>query len=299
MSVPVAFATIIIVWSTTPLGITWSNATLNPVAAVCIRMCIAALLGLIVLKALNIQLLWTRKAVTTYASSLLGIFGALTCTYYAAEFVPSGMISIMYALSPVISSLFSVLILGQNNFTRAKVAGFILSFFGMLIICIDDWVIYESGWIGLFLLLLAVILYSLSGVLVQKEKLKAHPLSLTVGTLVLSTPLFLMAWLLLDGVLPVLDWSSSSPWAVIYLAVFGSLVGFACYFYIVQSMGASAVAMVTLMTPVLALILGNIFNAEPISVQMMAGTFFVLVGLAIYYQFMPSLWVGKIRSPRY
>mgnify|MGYP000603712808 FL=1 len=167
----------------------------------------------------------------------------------------------------------------------------------MLIICIDDWVIYESGWIGLCLLLFAVILYSLSGVLVQKEKLRAHPLSLTVGTLVLSTPLFFGAWLILDGALPTLDWSSTSPWAVIYLAVFGSLVGFACYFYIVQSMGATAVAMVTLMTPILALIIGNLFNEEPITTQMIAGTLFVLMGLAIYYQFKPVFRLKYLRFP--
>jgi len=260
-------------------------------------MCLAAMLGLMVLKILRIQVLWTRKAFKTYSYSLLGIFGALICTYYAAGFVPSGLISIVYALSPVISNLLSVVIIGENNLTRSKVAGFTLSFFGMFIICFDDWVIYENGWIGLCLLLFAVTLYSLGGVLVQKEKLKVHPLSLTVGTLVLSTPLFFVAWLILDGALPVLDWSSTSPWAVIYLAVFGSLVGFACYFYIVQSMGASAVAMVTLMTPILALIIGNLFNGEPITTQMIAGTLFVLIGLAIYYQFKPVFRLKYLRFP--
>ena len=284
MSVPVAYATIIIVWSTTPLGITWSNETLSPVAAVTIRMAIAAVIGFTLLKAFRIPISWSAKALRTYTYSLMGIFIALLCTYNAAQYIPSGLISVLYALAPVLSNLFAYLLLGKGDFSAARWVSFIISFMGLAVICLDDWVLHQDGWIGVVLLLVAVAMYSLSGVLVQREGYHAHPLSLTVGTLVLAAPLFILSWFILDGEVPVLDWSSQSPWAVLYLAVFGSLLGFASYFYIVRQLGATAVAMVTLVTPVLALILGNVLNHEAITIQIFVGTSCVLFGLVLYYR---------------
>jgi len=284
MSVPVAYATIIIVWSTTPLGIAWSNETLSPTAAVTIRMSIAAVIGYALLKAFRIPVSWSAKALRTYAYSLMGIFIAMLCTYNAAQYIPSGLISVLYALSPVLSNLFAYLLLGRGDFSAARWASFVISFMGLAVICLDDWVLHQDGWIGVVLLLIAVSFYSLSGVLVQREAYHAHPLSLTVGTLILSVPLFILSWWFLDGELPVLDWSSESPWAVLYLAVFGSLLGFASYFYIVRQLGATAVAMVTLVTPVLALILGSVLNDETITPQIIGGTACVLFGLVLYYR---------------
>ena len=284
MSVPVAYATIIIVWSTTPLGIAWSNATLSPTAAVMLRMGLAAVIGFTLLKALRIPISWSPKALRTYAYSLMGIFIAMLCTYSAAQYVPSGLISVMYALSPVLSNLFAVLLLGKGDFSATRWVSFAISFVGLAVICLDDWVLHQDGWIGVVLLLMAVSLYSLSGVLVQREAYHAHPLSLTVGTLILSVPLFMLSWWFLDGEVPKLDWQSESPWAVVYLAIFGSLIGFASYFYIVRQLGATAVTMVTLATPILALVLGSLLNDETITLQIMLGTACVLFGLVLYYR---------------
>lgn len=294
MSVPVAYATIIIVWSTTPLGITWSNETLSPVAAVTVRMAIAALIGLAVLKMFRIPISWSAKALRTYAFSLMGIFIAMLCTYSAAQYIPSGLISVLYALAPVLSNLFAYFLLGKGDFSATRWLSFIISFLGLAIICLDDWVLHQDGWIGVVLLLIAVSLYSLSGVLVQREAYHAHPLSLTVGTLILSVPLFVISWWFMDGVLPTLDWTSKSPWAVLYLAVFGSLLGFASYFYIVRQLGATAVAMVTLVTPVIALILGSVLNGEAITLQIIVGTAGVLFGLVLYYRNDQMLRLPKV-----
>lgn len=285
MSVPVAYATIMIIWSTTPLGIAWSNETLSPVAAVSLRMSIAAFIGYALLRLLKVEISWGPKARRTYFCSLMGIYGAMFSTYLAAQYISSGLISVLFALAPVLSNLFAYFLLGQGEFSRSRWLAFALSFFGLTLICLDDWVIREDGWIGIALLLLAVSLYSLSGVLVQRERYHAHPLSITVGTLITSVPLFVLSWWLLDGELPVFDWNSRSPWSVLYLAVFGSLLGFASYFYIVRQLGATAVAMVTLVTPVIALSLGSAVNSEPITMQIAGGTACVLSGLGLYYRF--------------
>ncbi len=189
----------------------------------------------------------------------------------------------IYALSPVFSNLLSHLLIGAANFSISRWMALVISFAGLVSIFKDDWVLFDDGWIGLLLLLVAVCLYSLGGVLVQKQNFSAHPLSITVATLLMSIPLFIISWFIMDGQIPSIDWSSRSPWAVIYLDIAGSLLGFTCYFFIIKELGATAVATVTLMTPVFALALGAILNGEAISSEMLVATACILVGLVLYY----------------
>ncbi len=76
--------------------------------------------------------------------------------------------------------------------------------------------------------------------------------------------------------------STRGLWSVIYLALFGSLLGFLCYFLILSRLSAASVALVTLITPVLALGLGMTLNQEQPSSSMLAGAVLILVALGAY-----------------
>lgn len=131
--------------------------------------------------------------------------------------------------------------------------------------------------------LIAVFLFSLSGVLVKSVSLAIHPMATTVGALTLSLPLFVMNWLILDGTVDYSQWELRSIWATVYLGVFGSLIGFFAYFLVLQKLTASTVALITLITPVIALSLGAMLNNEVIHSQLIIGAILVILGLALYH----------------
>jgi drug/metabolite transporter (DMT)-like permease len=247
-------------------------------------MLIAAFLGYGLLRAMGLRLSWTRQALSTYGYSQLGIVGAMLCVYSASEFIPSGLISVLFALAPLFSNFFAHVLFGRSEMTGFRVFAFLLSLAGLATICLDDVLIAGNGWIGVALLLLSVNLYSFSGAMVEKIALKEHPMVITVGSLIMSLPLFFAAWWFLDGTTPTIDWSSRSPYALLYLAVFGSLIGFSAYFYALSRLGVAAVAMATLVTPVLALMLGNVLNQEMITPKLAGGAVLILLGLVLYYK---------------
>jgi drug/metabolite transporter (DMT)-like permease len=156
----------------------------------------------------------------------------------------------------------------------------------------DDATLSPQTWPGIALLLLAVLLFSLSGVMVKRQALTIHPLSHTVGALLLSLPCYSLMWLLLDGTAPVFDFNSHSPWAILYLAVFGSLIGFVSYFHILSKLSPSTVALVTLITPVFALLLGSLLNHEQVGLSVWSGTAVIMGGLAIFF------WGHRLRPAR-
>ncbi len=59
-------------------------------------------------------------------------------------------------------------------------------------------------------------------------------------------------------------------------------VGFSLYFYILKHMSPTRVALVTLMSPVLALWLGQVLNNEPITREVLAGTALIMSALLLF-----------------
>ena len=112
--------------------------------------------------------------------------------------------------------------------------------------------------------------------------LKFTPLAQTVGALCCSLPFYFVSWVLIDGQLPDLAAGGRSVAAIIYLGLFGSLLGFVAYYYILQQLSASTVALITLITPVIAISLGNLLNQEPLTAQLIQGSGLICLGLALY-----------------
>lgn len=283
MQVTVAYLTVLLIWSTTPLGIVWSSETINPTMAVLLRMLIAVVLGCLVILISKIELPWNKKSIRLYSFSALGIFGGMSFSYLAASYLSSGILSLCFGLAPVFSAILARRILAEPKISIVRKLSMLLSFIGLALVCSDKLSLEGDSIYGLFFILTAVFLFSLSGVLVKSISLAIHPLATTVGALIVSLPLFIANWLLLDGSLDISHWELRSVWATIYLGVFGSLIGFFAYFFVLQKLTPSTVALITLVTPVIALSLGVFFNDEVINNKILVGAFLVILGLAIYH----------------
>ncbi|RUM93447.1 MAG: EamA family transporter, partial [Thiothrix sp.] len=88
-------------------------------------------------------------------------------------------------------------------------------------------------------------------------------------------------WWTLDGV-----WPTSIPIktaaAILYLGIFGSVIGFSLYYFLLRSVSPNRLALITLMTPVIALMLGQWVNQEIVTTNVWIGSGIILLGLALY-----------------
>ena len=139
----------------------------------------------------------------------------------------------------------------------------------------------EHALAGLAALLIAVVAYSGSLVWLKRIDDDSPPLATTVGTLAVSLPLFALLWLLTDGQLPAMVPPRSGA-AIVYLGIFGSVIGFTLYYYVIKHMDASKVSLITLVTPVIALLLGHWLNGEVIGLRLWLGTGLILFGLTVH-----------------
>ncbi len=288
MPVSVAYLAVVLIWSTTPLGIVWSSETVHPTLAVLMRMIIAIVPGVVIMKLAKINLPWSVQARKIYAYSCVGVFGGMLFSYFSARYLSSGLMSLIFGLSPILSGVLAQKILAEPKFSKIRIVALTVALSGLFVVCFDSISLNQDSVIGLGLILLGVFFFSLSGVMVKSVAIDIHPLATTVGALTFSVPLFALVWFFADGTLPYQQWHARSIWAILYLGIFGSLVGFLAYFFILQKLRASTVALITMMTPVFALYFGAILNNEQVSLHLVFGALLVMCGLALYQ------WGGKL-----
>lgn len=298
MQVSVAYLVVLVIWSTTPLGIVWSSETINPTMAVLLRMIIAVVLGGMIIFIRKIDLPWHRQAMRLYAYSALGIFGGMSFSYLAAGYLSSGILSLVFGLAPAFSAILARRILSEPKISVLRKLSMTLSFAGLGVVCANNLSLSSDSIYGFIFVLIAVFLFSLSAVLVKSVSLAIHPMATTVGALTLSIPLFVINWLLLDGSIDTSAWQLKSIWATVYLGVFGSLIGFFAYFFVLQRLTASTVALITLITPIIALSLGAVLNNEVIHSQLIIGALLVISGLALYHwgELLINKYQSKLRT---
>lgn len=282
MNVSTAYLAVVLIWSTTPLGIVWSSESVHPTLAVLLRMVIALVLGQIILRVAKITLPWNKQAIRLYGYSAIGIFGGMSFSYFAAQYISSGLMSLIFGLSPILSGLLAQRLINEAKFTPVKKFALVTAILGLFIVCLDNIALDPNSYIGIALILAGVFFFSLSGVMVKSVEIAINPLATTVGALIFCTPLFLCVWLVFDGSLPYQQWQPRAIFAIIYLGVFGSLVGFIAYFYVLQKLTASTVALITMITPVMAMTLGAVLNDEQVTSHLIIGAFFVVTGLSCF-----------------
>ncbi|KZN49668.1 hypothetical protein N474_05290 [Pseudoalteromonas luteoviolacea CPMOR-2] len=294
MPVHLSYVFVVLIWSTTPLTIVWSSATMAPTTSVLLRMVLALVLVALIMACTRIRMQWSKKAWLLYAYSGGGILVGMLFAYMASQSVPSGVISLVFGLAPIISGVLAQKLLGEEKFSLVKKSALALAMLGMVMVCYAQLQQLNLDPIGLVYVLCAVFNFSLSGVLIKRVKIAIHPMATTFGSLLIATPGFALVWFLAGAPFAVEAWSVKSMWSTLYLGVFGSLLGFLAYFHILQHMKASTVALTTLITPGFAMTLGALVNGEQITLLLFIGAVTIILSLAMY-QF-GGLLIGRTQN---
>ena len=138
MSVPAAYIGVILIWSTTPLAIQWSNDEVGFLFGITSRMILGVVAGLLVALLFSVRLPWHADARRTYFAAGLGLFFAMTSVYWSSQFIPSGWISVLFGLAPIVTGLMASLLLAEQALTISRLFGMLLGLAGLAIMLLGS-----------------------------------------------------------------------------------------------------------------------------------------------------------------
>lgn len=287
MKIIAAYLGVVLIWSTTPLAIAWSGQVDGFVFGVASRMCLGLLFIALILLLMRTRLTWHIKARKAYLIGGLGIYGGMIAVYWAAQHIPSGWVSLLFGLTPIFSAIMASIWLHDELLTHNRLLGMLLGLTGLAFVVGQSLHWGTSAALGVMGVLLSSLIHSASAVWVKRIKANVSGFHLTAGSLLVATPLFVLTWLAstpdFSATLQAVENAPlQTSLAIVYLAFFGSVLGFSLYFYVLQHIQATRVALISLMTPVTSIWLGHYLNHEVVSVNIVLGAVLILFGLAIF-----------------
>lgn len=295
MQLSMTYGFVVIVWSTTPIAIKWSNSSLSFMAAASLRMFCALAICLAVLALLRRPLVRSKKDWWVFTAAGLGLFPTMLIVYWSAQFISSGLIAVLFGLYPFSVGVFSLLILKQNIFNFQRSLALVAAIIGLIIINADQLIDGGVGIWGVLGVMIAVMLFGLNSVWLKSVGGQVDAFRQITGALLVTTPLFVVSWIAVDDVMPH-DVKLPSILAVAYLVVAGSVLGHTAFFYVVSKCDVASIGLITLITPVSALMIGVLVAGETFSLYTLMGSGCILLSLAVYQGLLNPATFRRVRK---
>jgi drug/metabolite transporter (DMT)-like permease len=271
-------------WGTTFLGIRIGVETIPPFLVSGMRNLVAGSLILVYLfAAKKIERIQLHHFVRAFVLALLMIVIGNGLTTYSEKYISSGLTSLISTLSPLVVLLFN-LVLGYEKLSLKTVAGIFLGLFGMYLLYennMSDFIKPEYRQ-GVGALLLAIIAWS-AGTLVTKRA-KTNPLGMLMNVslqMLIAGTILVGLHLGTQGSIEPSTWSSRSIAAVIYLALFGSLIGYVAYSYLMTQWSSTRVTVLAYVNVVIALFFGWLILDETITPRIILATTVIVSGVVL------------------
>ncbi|SFI43971.1 DMT family transporter [Jannaschia pohangensis] len=255
---------------------------LPPLTVVTLRTGIAALTLMVILRFRREP--WPVAKGTIAAFFIMGLLNNLapfSLLFWAQTMIPSGLASILNATTPIFSIIVAHFLLADERMAANKAVGILFGFLGVVVLLGGDLLTGASlASLGMLACLGAALAYGFAGV--YGRRFKAMDLTATqvaFGQLVATT-------IMMVPIVSVMDrpWNLPMPGlaviaSVLALAIVSTALAYVLFFRILASAGAVNVALVTLLVPVSAILLGTVILQEELAGRHYVGMSLIAIGL--------------------
>jgi len=276
-----AFAAIYLVWGSTYLAIRYAVETIPPLVTAGIRHTIAG----------GVLLAWAyargyrAKREHWIAGAIVGAFFFLIghgTLHWAEQHVASGLAALLIATEPMF-----ILVLawasGQQKISRASALGLALGVVGVAILTGMEVSAKDASLLGMIAVLIGSASWAAGVVISPKVKLPSDALARTAVPLVCGA-VMLLACAGVTGEFHGLHWSAISLKSILglgYLIVFGSIVAFTSYTWLLQRCAPALVATHTYANPVVAVLLGWLLAGEALTLRVVVASVAILGAIVL------------------
>ena len=278
-----ALTAMTLVWGSTWAAIRIGLQDIPPFAGVSMRFAVAAVVLFALARVLGIGLGKSRREVVFWWVNGLTVFvGTYGIVYWAEQRVPSGLTAVLFATFPLFVALLAQVVLPAERFTLRSGLGVVLGFVGVAVIFSED--LSAIGEPGASLAAAVVLLGSFAAaaanVAVKRWGQGIHPISLTAVPMAISAVVMGVVSLAVERGRPMVL-TPLAVGTVVYLAVFGSAFTFYCYYWLMERMPATKVALTNYVSPVVAVLIGSLVLDEALTLRVVVGGLLVVAGVGI------------------
>ena len=283
-----ALAAVCFFWGTTYLAIRMSVESLPPQNLVAIRYMFSGTALLAIAKFSRASLPTGKELLYTSLCGLLiiGIGNGSLC--FAELWVPSGLASLYLTTSPFWMIGVEALVPGGQRLHGPTIAGMLVGFAGTVLLVLPDALRDGFGGPmlrGFLILQIGAAAWAAGSIFQRRIEAKAHPV-VSGAVQQLATGLVYLGPAVFWHSKPIV-WTHRSAGAVLYLVIFGSIVGYSAFIYALTHLPVSVVTIYNYVNPIVAVLLGWIIYHEQIGAIELTAMTIIFVGVALVKHYAP------------
>lgn len=283
----------IVVWLALCLiwGSTWFfiklglNENLSPLTFAAARFLIACAIVFIILKSWKIPLPekkdWKILALTGFLQFTLNY----SLVFWSEKYISSGLAAVLQATIPAFGLVAAWIHLKDETIGWRKISAIALGIVGVAIIFIDQLQINSLiSFAGCVAIVCGAAFAAEASILTKADGGSLHPLSLVFGQMLCGILPIILAALLWEGNPLRLNWNWISVGSVVYLAIVGTIIAFGLYYWLLRRIDSSKAMTISLVTPLIAVIIGSLALGENLPLQTYLGGALIIgsVGIIVY-----------------
>jgi drug/metabolite transporter (DMT)-like permease len=292
MQVVVAFALVYVLWGSTYLAIQISVQHLTPLVMGALRFTTAGAIMLGFRALCGHRILVGRRDLLRLA--IIGILLLITSNVvlaWAETYIPTGLAALFIAVTPLWFLILERITHSTDRLSPRGIAGIALGVVGVAILLWPDIAAYANFGLshanfgarqlfGAALVLFSSVSWATGSVCAKRWHVPIDPFTAS-GWQMLFAGLINGTLALLFGDLHRTTWAANSLWAIFYLVIAGSLIGYTAYVWLLKNVPIAKVATYAYVNPIIALILGVVFHGEKMDGYMLAGSIVIILSVIL------------------
>jgi len=269
------------IWGSTWLFIKLGLADLPPITFAGIRFVISC--------AILFPLLWLRRlGVPKTRSEWFLVVGTgimsfslnYGLVFWAEQYITSGLAALLQAMLPAFGLILAHIYVPAERITWVKIVGVILGVCGVGVVFSNQLAISgRQALAGCVAMVLSAFFAAYSNVLVKTHGKNLNPAVMAAFQMLFGLVPLLLYGLAFEGNPRAFRWTTIAVFWLLYLAVVGSVIAFLLYYWLLQNMDVTKTMLISLVTPVVAVILGMLVLDEQLSWRTLVGGAMIIAGI--------------------
>jgi drug/metabolite transporter (DMT)-like permease len=279
----IVWAVLCLIWGSTWIFIKVGLADLPPITFASARFILSTIIVFVVIKINRIPLPrsgaeWRLLALTGFLQFGLNY----SSVFWSEQYITSGLAAVLQASIVVFGLVLAWIFLPNERITAQKIVAVVVGILGVTVVFLDQ--LKVENWMA-FLGCVGIVGGSYcaaqASILVKARGAGLHPASMLFGQMISALPFIIGYSLVVEGNPMTFRWSWLAIICVIYLSLVGTIAAFWLYYWLLSRIESTKAMMISLVTPLLAVMIGSITLGEHLPPQTFLGGMMIIGSIAL------------------
>ena len=275
-----------LVWGSTWIFIKIGLEDLPPMTFASARFLLAIAILFVIIRVQKIPLPGTAKE-----WKLIALTGVLQFTvnystvFWSEQYITSGLAAVLQSMITVFGLLLAWIFLPNEQITRLKIFAVMVGIVGVSVIFVDQLAVQNMmAFFGCVAIVIGSYAAAQASILVKAKGGAFHPAALLFCQMICGMPPVLIYSIAAEGVPSPLNWSWRAIFCVVYLTLSGTIAAFWLYYWLLRRIESTKAMMISLVTPLLAVVIGAVVLGERLPPQTGIGGLLIIssIGLIVF-----------------